>query len=67
MLMNLVIVFPHLCSKVQQNKVDPAYLPMDTCRVNTTDESRRNATSNEVFCEQQETGKEQNFPLSVGS
>jgi len=63
-MLNLVSVLQHLSSKVKQDKVDPAYLHMDTCRVDTTDESRLKATSSEVkeFCEKQEKGKEQNFP-----
>ena len=63
-MLNLVSVLQHLCSKVKQDKVDPAYLHMDTTKVDTTDESRLKATSQEVkeFCEEQEKGKEQNFP-----
>lgn len=63
-MLNMVSVLQHLCSKVKQDKVDPAYLHMDTSRVDTTDESRLKATSQEVkeYCEKQEKGKEQNFP-----
>ena len=38
--------------------MDPAYLNMDSCMVDTTDESRMKATCQEVkeFCEKQEEG-----------
>ena len=39
-LLNLVSVLQHLGSKVKQDKLDPAYLQMDTYWVDTTDKSR---------------------------
>ena len=63
-MLNLVSVLQHLCSKVKQDKVEPAYLHMGTCRIDTADDSRLKATSGDVkeFCLKQEKGKEQNFP-----
>ena len=58
--LNLVSVILHLGSKVNQDKLDPAYLQMDT-----TDESMLKATINEMkeFFDNQEKGKDQNFPI----
>ena len=63
-MLNLVTVLQHLSSKVKQDKVDPAYLHMDTSRIDTTDESRLKASSTDVkeYSEKLEKGKEQNFP-----
>ena len=62
-MLNLVSVLQHLSSKVKQDKLDPAYLHMDTCKVDTIDEKRLNATSNEVkkFYDTLEKGKEHSF------
>ena len=63
-MLNLVSLLQLLCSKVKQDKVDPRYLYMDSCRLDTADDSRLKATSQEFkeYQEQQEKGKESNFP-----
>jgi len=63
-MLNLVSLLQHLCSKVRQDKVDPVYLHTEACRLDTTDESRLKATSQEVkeFRGGQEKGMESNFP-----
>ena len=63
-MLNLVSLLQLLCSKVKQDKVDPAYLYSDTCRVDTADDSRLKSTSQDFkeFQEKQEKGKEANFP-----
>ena len=43
-MLNLVSVLQLLCAKVKQDKVDPAYLYTDTCRLDTTDDSRLMST-----------------------
>ena len=63
-MLNLVSLLQQLCSKVKQDKVDPAYLYSDTCRIDTADDSRLKSTSQDFkeFQEKQEKGKEANFP-----
>ena len=63
-MLNLVSLLQLLCSKVKQDKVDPTYLYMDSSRIDTADDSRLKATSQEfkAFQDEQEKGKEPNFP-----
>ena len=62
-MLNLVSVLQLLCAKVKQDKVDPVYLYTDTCRLDTTDDSRLKSTSKDYKeCkDKQEKGKEANF------
>ena len=59
-MLNLVSVLQLLCAKVKQDKVDPAYLYTDTCRLDTTDDSRLKSTSKDYkeSKEKEERGKE---------
>ena len=59
-MLNLVSVLQLLCAKVKQDKVDPVYLYTDTCRLDTTDDSRLKSTSKDYKeCqEKEEKGKE---------
>ena len=63
-MLNLVSVLQLLSSKVKQDKVDPCYLYMDKCRVDTAEDSRLKASSQDFkeFSEKQIKGKEANFP-----
>ena len=59
-MLNLVSVLQLLCAKVKQDKVDPVYLYTDTCRLDTTDDSRLKSTSKDYkeSKEKEERGKE---------
>ena len=63
-MLNLVSMLQLLCAKVKQDKVDPAYLYTDTCRLDTTDDSRLMSTCKDYkeYKEKQEKGKEANLP-----
>ena len=58
--LNLVSVLQLLCGKVKQDKVDTVYLYTDTCRLDTTDDSRLKSTSKDYkeSKEKEERGKE---------
>ena len=62
-MLNLVSVLQLLCAKVKQDKVDPIYLYTDTCRLDTTDNSRLKFSSKDYkeYKEKQEKGKEANL------
>ena len=57
-MLNLVSVLQLLCAKVKQDKVDP--VSTDTCRLDTTDDSRLKSTSKDYkeSKEKEERGKE---------
>ena len=59
-MLNLVSVLQLLCAKVKQDKVDPVYLYTDTCRLDTTGDSRLKSTSQDYKeCKEKEgKGKE---------
>ena len=59
-MLNLVSVLQLLCAKVKQDKVAPVYLYTDTCRLDTTDDSRLKSTSKDYkeSKEKEERGKE---------
>ena len=59
-MLNLVSVLQLLCAKVKQDKVDTVYLYTDTCRLDTTDDSRLKSTSKDYkeSKEKEERGKE---------
>ena len=63
-MLNVLSTLQLLSSKVKQDKVDTHYLYTDTCRIDTSEDSRLKATSQEFkeFSEKQEKGKEANFP-----
>ena len=63
-MLNLVSVLQLLAMKVKQDKVDPLYLYTDTCKLDTSEDSRIKTNSQEFkeFRDKQEKGKEMNFP-----